>query len=188
MSLRGFINARCSVILNAFAQWVIRTRPADIKAPDSTGTGNPGLCAYVIRDENGAPYMTRVLFPRVFGRRAMLHHIHRADYARDLHNHPYANMRSLILLGSYDEERLIAPPAKQLGPGRELLTVFRRCTWWNRITARDFHRITALHGEVWTLFMFDARVQSWGFLEYDNEAEAYGITPNQTYRERHGVS
>jgi hypothetical protein len=107
---------------------------------------------YVIADyRDGSPYLTRTVFRRLFGLRPLLHFFHRPDSDRHLHNHPWRWSLSIILRGSYTEERL----------GREGT---RRVRWFNFITDRDYHRIQELHGEVWTLFITGRRTQGWGFL------------------------
>lgn len=136
--------------LDTFARWAVKRFPADQRKGSS---GPVHFGAYTISTD-GSPYLTRVLLPRIFGVRPMLHNIHRADDDRELHNHPWRWMLSIILSGSYDEERTDAA-------GR---VTRRRVRWFNFITDRDFHRIAELHGHVWTLFITGPRVQSWGFL------------------------
>lgn len=134
-------------LLRRFAAWALRRYPL---APGETSRTPAQFGAYVITDYmTGEPYITRVLFPRIFGVRFMLHHIHRADNDRALHNHPWEWMRSLILCGSYTEERLDGT---------------RRVRLWNKLSGSSLHRITELHGEVWTLFVAGPRTKDWGFL------------------------
>jgi hypothetical protein len=124
-----------------------------------------------------SPYLTRVMLPwRVLGIQPYLHHMHRADADRDLHNHPFAWAFSIVLCGSYDERRLVddAEDCRNLyaastgvAPnevGLEHFVVHRRIRWFNLLTRDDYHKIERLHGEVWTLFVTGPRVQDWGFL------------------------
>jgi hypothetical protein len=138
--------------LDAFTRWALAKYPA---SRDEGTSSTRRFGAYVIPNYmTGAPYITRVMTPRVFGVRPVIHHIHQADHERDPHNHPSRWMVSILLSGQYDEERIDV-----LGQVRE-----RRVRWFNVITSHDFHRITELHGDVWTLFIMGPRVQSWGFL------------------------
>lgn len=162
--------------LQAFADHIVATRPGDRDAPNSTDTN--GIRGYVIYDrKTGDPYMTRVLFPRVFGVRVMLHRIHRPDYDRDLHDHPWDWCASFILRGSYDEERL-----DEGCPDDAIATRFRRVKWFNWITADTWHRINQLHGNVWTLFVTGERVQAWGFRRWDGAARGFVKVPNTEYK------
>ena len=114
---------------------------------------------YVIRDYlTGDPYLTRTVFPRVLGVRPLLHRFHRPDMDRYLHNHPWTRCLSIVLSGSYDEER-------RSWNGYRQTEMQRRCVrFWNFISHGDSHRITRLRGEVFTLFLTGKRVSDWGFL------------------------
>jgi hypothetical protein len=98
-------------------------------------------------------YITRTLFPRLRGRRYMLHRIHIPDTDRGIHNHPWEWCRSHILTGSYVEERLLADGTIET----------KIVDSYNELTKDDFHRIVELRGEVWTLFEAGPRYQDWGF-------------------------
>ncbi len=132
---------------------------------------------------DGEPYLTRVVFPRIFGVRPLLHRFHRGDGDRALHNHPWTWSLSIILRGSYTEERLeghVNMAGKQVAITKE-----RRVRWFNWLTHKDFHRVATLHGDVWTLFLSGPRRQDWGFLENGE------TTPHETYiarvRKEHGL-
>ena len=140
--------------------------------------------AYTITDDaTGEPYLSRVLLPRVklplVGEfRVMLHHFHRADADRALHNHPWRWAGSLVLCGSYVEDRLDADIAAivssswfrtlraklDLEPVIDAVTR-KRVRWVNWLTDQDFHRVDRLEGDVWTLFIAGPRTQDWGFVE-----------------------
>jgi hypothetical protein len=72
-----------------------------------------------------------------------------------LHNHPWEWCLSVVLTGSYAEVRL------DRGCDGEQDRVVRR---FNFIRHGDYHRIAALRGEVFTLFLTGKRVSGWGFL------------------------
>lgn len=81
---------------------------------------------------------------------ARIHHILRADLARDKHNHPW-DARTNILKGWYIEER----------DGCEYLRVAGDTVV---ITADTFHHISAVSdGGVWTLFITGPWQHGWGF-------------------------
>lgn len=140
-------------LLNKFATWSLsKNKPGPYCGEDDK------RWAYVI-ETNGDRYLTRIMFPRVLGVRVFLHHFHRPDGDRNLHNHPWTWAASAILCGSYDEERLVAPELDG-----NLATDVRRVRWFNWLTDQDYHAVKKLHGDVWTLFVTGPRVQDWGFL------------------------
>lgn len=129
----------------------------------------PLVWRYTIADYvDGAPYLTRVLFPKIplLGIRPMLHKFHRPDGDRSLHNHPWRWAFSLLLAGEYVEERLL-PDESQLAGGP--ISEKRLVRWFNVLTDQDYHRITELRGSVYTLFVAGPRTQSWGFLDERGE-------------------
>lgn len=145
-------------LLNRFAEW------AKARAPKAHAK-QPRIWAYTIEDYlDGGPYLTRILLPRVFGVRPMIHRFHRPDGDRALHNHPWRWMLSVILRGSYSEERRLEP--EEINGTRASAVRTHTVRWFNWLTDRDFHRVTELHGpEVWTLFITGPRMQDWGFKE-----------------------
>lgn len=119
--------------------------------------------AYTIETE-GKPYLSRLLFPRMFGFRPMLHHFHRVDSGH-LHNHPWTTSISFILAGAYDETRLdtdLTYGARAIG-SLQTFTETKRVRWFNVIRAFDFYKVDRLHGDVWTLFITGKPAQDWGF-------------------------
>lgn len=146
--------------------------------------------AYTIRAPDGSAYLSRLLLPRVrlpFGLgdfRPMLHHFHRPDEDREKHNHPWKRAFSLVLCGAYDEERLAGDPnphryMSEMGqcnfcaawrgecPGHAADVDEKKVRWFNFLRDTDYHRVTRLHGDVWTLFVSGPRTQDWGFLTED---------------------
>lgn len=140
------------------------------RRPDAESNYGELPRTYVIEDYvDGEPYLTRTVFPRVLGVRPLLHRFHRPDGDRHLHNHPWEWCLSVVLTGSYAEVRL------DRGCDGEQDRVVRR---FNFIRHGDYHRITELRGEVFTLFLTGKRVSDWGFLTED------GYVPHEDYKER----
>lgn len=152
--------------LNAFAAWAVARGKNVNPDPGVRTDAKPAVWGYTITDYlDGGPYLTRILFPRVFGFRPMLHKFHRPDGDRALHNHPWSWACSLILRGSYTEERRL--DEEQINGTDAPRVETKVVRWFNYLTDRDFHRVTELHGEeVWTLFVTGPRTQSWGFDEH----------------------
>lgn len=142
-------------LLRRFTSWALSKY-----APGGYAGEDDRRRAYTI-ETDGDKYLTRViLLPRrIFGANIYLHNFHRADADRYLHNHPWRWTRSIVLSGSYDEERLAHPELEGC-----LDVVERAVRWFNKIGELDYHRVTKLHGDVWTLFITGPRIQDWGFL------------------------
>jgi hypothetical protein len=123
-----------------------------------------------LKHNDGSPYMDRwwlmprwMLAPDETGHlfpkdrwwvplKIRLHHIHTADYDRDLHDHP-ADYRTLLIDGYYREENV-------LGERNLYLAGQSRCA-----RAETFHRIQEVsYGGVWTIFIMGKKRLSWGFL------------------------
>lgn len=94
---------------------------------------------------------------------AFLHHFHRGDKDRELHNHPWNYAGGLILAGGYTEER-------RQKDGSIKTTVHKPGSF-NIIRGNDFHRVELLDKEngCWTLFFRYKRVQDWGFWDRNND-------------------
>lgn len=97
------------------------------------------------------------IYPRA-GLGVYLHHFHRGDKDRELHNHPWLWSLALILAGGYVEERRQGDAVikRTLGPGRI-----------NWISHDDYHRVELIDGDSWTLFIAGPKVSSWGFWDRD---------------------
>ena len=85
---------------------------------------------------------------------AYLHHFHRGDMDRELHNHPWAWGLSLILVGGYREERRV---------GDRVVSRILKPGMLNWVGHDDFHRVDLLEKDAWTLFIVGRKVSSWGF-------------------------
>lgn len=88
---------------------------------------------------------------------AFIHHFHRGDKDRELHNHPWNYSLGVILAGGYSEERRM--------PDGSVKTFMLNPGSINIIRANDFHRVDLLDKEngCWTLFFRWKRIQDWGF-------------------------
>lgn len=111
-------------------------------------------CKNTTIELDGDPYLTRyyIFHNQYIG--LFLHHFHRADKDRDLHNHPWKWALSLILIGSYIEQRLTR--------NLEFKTYFPGD--FNLIPGGCFHRIAQIHPGLHTLFLRGPRFKKWGFL------------------------
>ena len=103
--------------------------------------------------------------------RAYLHSFHSPD-DEGHHNHPWKWSLSIVLWGSYTEQRFeLTPCPENLGPECKACAKRhideRRVRWFNLLRESTYHRISELHprcGKVLTLFItgpFSGR--SWGF-------------------------
>lgn len=151
--------------LSSFASWALsKNPPGPYRGEDDT------RWAYTIVVD-GEKYLTRILSPRLFGCRVYLHHFHRPDVGRHLHNHPWKWAASLLLSGSYEEDRLDEATASATKTFRhlgvltedELLSEHKHVHRANFIADTDYHRVTRLHGDVWTLFVVGPENKEWGF-------------------------
>lgn len=116
---------------------------------------------------DGTPYLTRYAFHDESdeGCRVWLHHFHSGDEDREPHNHPFWFGASLILSGSYMEERVKIPLV--LGNPRLRWRRFRAGDV-NFVDATTYHRVHLEPGETaWTLFVSGPIVAPWGFLNTD---------------------
>lgn len=127
----------------------------------------------IIRIE-GRPYMERYFVATVGRYTVYLHRFLNADDERYVHDHPWACARALILCGGYCEERLLycdpvagwASRLRRFFPGRI-----------NTIKARDFHRLTSMQPETWTLFWHTPRCKRWGFLQQTDAGTLHVADP-----------
>lgn len=91
-----------------------------------------------------------------------IHHILRADTARDLHDHPW-NARTIILKGRYVERRKVGMYSMLNEPITE--TFAREPGSTATINFGEYHSIDAVSdGGVYTMFFTWKYMGSWGFL------------------------
>lgn len=109
--------------------------------------------------EDGKKYLTRYYIFRKPVRwmpSIYIHHFHSGDSDLELHNHEWKISASLILSGSYVEERRDSDDkikTKIVSPGS-----------LNIIKDSTFHRVDLITPEVWTLFISGHKGKpSWGF-------------------------
>ena len=131
---------------------------------------------------DGAPYLTRlrVVATPWFG--VYLHRIHREDWDRALHSHPWS-FSSVVLRGGY-REQLRERGCTPLIPGAGYAPV---ATHWRRplrprIFPRDaVHRIDEVLPNTWTLVLVGRRRDDWGFY-----VPGRGLVPWATYLREQG--
>lgn len=133
-----------------------------------------------ITREDGAPYLDRYYlfgnvpkyFPDEIRPRLawlpwtfFLHHFRDSDRDVELHNHPWKTSVSLVIAGGYVEERRHAVDrgishwnpehivkSRTVKPGRI-----------NVIRATDYHRVTLLGKDAWTIFVTGRKGGTWFF-------------------------
>jgi hypothetical protein len=116
----------------------------------------------IINDPCGlGPYLTRyyLLGARKSKWALMLHHFHRSDMDRDLHDHPWP-FWSFILTGGYVEETPLTTPFGRL----RMSTFYGRFSFLRR-PANWVHRVVLAYPGciVWTLVLRFGYERKWGF-------------------------
>lgn len=107
---------------------------------------------------DGSEYLTRYVLLDALGAgggwKLLLHHFHRDDEDRELHNHPWRVGVSLMLVGGYCEERREGDDTvfHDVHPGD-----------LNVIWPDTFHRVTLLGEDGWSVILVGPKVQEWGF-------------------------
>lgn len=91
-----------------------------------------------------------------------LHKFHRGDSDMELHNHPWAWSVALVLAGGYAEERRVSVKSRELSYYRVIARGVLPFSV-NVIRADDFHRVTLLEKDAWSLFLAGPKTQGWGF-------------------------
>lgn len=99
-----------------------------------------------------------------------LHHFFTGDDEPELHNHPWGKSISLILLGGYSEERLERDDSTRRPTGTTRFKTYKP-GMLNFIRKDDFHKVTLLEKDAWTLFIAGDREQDWGF--YDRHTQEF---------------
>jgi hypothetical protein len=112
-----------------------------------------------IRRSDGGMYLTRYYLYRKskwYLPSLYVHCFHSSDFDPELHNHGWNRSVSIILNGSYREERMVKGTVviRTLKPGMI-----------NYIKKGTFHRVDLLSSKVWTLFISGSKMDpNWGFL------------------------
>lgn len=84
-----------------------------------------------------------------------VHHIQRADFDRNPHNHPW-NFRTIVLRGTYTEELLMPDGSKSYMVAAKGQTYTRK--------VNEYHRVASVCRDgVWTLFIMGPKLCRWGF-------------------------
>lgn len=141
----------------------------------------------MIYGKDGSPYLSRYQLFNGGSKsvRIFLHHFHRGDEGRGLHDHPWDWAWSVILAGGYTEERLEAgfypvnfmnnwmwaPPARDDIQATNY--VHGACVarhevlpgHFNRIDADTFHRVELREHDAWSLIVCGPPTKGWGFLD-----------------------
>lgn len=121
--------------------------------------------------ETDARYVTRYRLwgwlpgrPRGGRTNCYLHRIWTHDADPAPHNHPWSWAVAIVLSGGYREYRphgpLWAGPRDQQGLPMARHLRFGSC---NVIRADDYHRITSVLPDTWTLFITGPKTNGWGF-------------------------
>lgn len=124
------------------------------------------------------PYLERYYIGKLGKRTYYFHRFLAPDGQREMHNHPNKNCLSIILYGSYLEERVTTTPVGIDWKEPESSIFYftgglfytkdyklRTVKWLTTISSHIFHNIIKLNSKtVWTLFSFDEKFRNWGFL------------------------
>lgn len=85
-----------------------------------------------------------------------IHCFHSSDHDLELHNHGWRMSLSMILSGSYWEER-------RINKDNSIINRTLRPGSFNFIKANTFHRVELQTPEVWSIFISGPKIQNWGF-------------------------
>jgi len=125
---------------------------------------------------DSGPYLERYYLGKVLGITFYLHRFVSSDSERHVHNHPWGWAATVILCGSYLEERVIdlCPSASESG----CLTEYRTRRWFGRVNGNTFHQIHEAERNTWTLFFHGPRVpgKGWGFFERMQAGDDVDVT------------
>jgi hypothetical protein len=139
---------------------LVRVLPAPVVY--SRKTDDPYLSRWILIGEGKG---ARGLFPRS-PVKICLHRIHRSDAEKELHSHPWRLALSLILAGSYREERR-QPAAISIDEGATWHQLVEDRTLGpgsiNVIHGDDFHRLEVIEDDAWSLFVAIDDHKPWSF-------------------------
>lgn len=128
------------------------------------------------------PMLTRHRLIRVPWFGVFIHEIHRPDFDRDLHDHPWP-FATFILSGGYRE---VIADVRDAVTSTALGLPHKRQAWawasFHRMPQHKAHYIDRVHGRLVTLLFVGRRSQDWGFYT------AQGYIPQRVYRSAGGVN
>lgn len=140
-------------------------------------------CRLITRDDGKTPYLYRYYLKKSdsseFG--VFLHRFVSSDQQEEFHCHPWRWSFSIILRGSYSEERIgrlvrIVDPNDGFpsDPPRYAAEEVAKKTFVpldvNLIARDDYHRVDLLGPEVWTIFVHGPREGDWRFVHRETGA------------------
>ena len=138
----------------------------------------------IIKDEiTGEPYLTRWHLIKCKPFRVFLHHIHRPDKDRHVHNHPWPRAFAFVLRGGYTEEVLSWSRRAK----RHYHYVYSHSSGQSSTIAfrpDNYHRIVSTRPNTWTLFFAGRRSRDWGFLKDGKHVpcrEYLGLAPDHDF-------
>lgn len=88
-----------------------------------------------------------------------LHHICEPDQDRHNHDHPW-HARTIVARGGYDEDRIV----EFTSDGAVTATFERRAGDTATLRFGEYHRITSVQPDTWTIFITGRYRGIWGFL------------------------
>lgn len=111
------------------------------------------IFGYLSPDDNykGKPIKSKLPFT------VRLHNFLRPDADDSLHNHPWKWAFSFVFRGCYREVRR--------NKNGDIFWKEHKAPAFNFISGDDYHKITQLYGDTWTLFVTGPKRSSWGFLK-----------------------
>jgi hypothetical protein len=107
--------------------------------------------------QDGEQYLDRLRIIRTPVAALYLHRIHIPDLGRDPHDHPWW-FASVVLCGGYTE--MVWDDPRDLSQSRVRT---RERFSLRTVSRKKAHRITELHGVLWTLVLTGPQRSSWGF-------------------------
>lgn len=111
---------------------------------------------------DGSLYMGRYALFETRWLSARVHHIATADHDRHLHDHPW-NFASLVLRGGYVEQRPVSIEPCFAVADEETESMYRPAGSIAFRRATDRHADSVAQPDTWTLFVYGAIRQWWGF-------------------------
>lgn len=137
----------------------------------------------IINRRGDEPYLERYSLFKTRWLTAYLHRFVQPDEDEGVHDHPWKLAVSVVLAGSYDEDRLEHLGAVYGAEAEGAATLRRRTVrWLNVLRGASFHRIVDARPDTWTLFIHTPSHKQWGFLEAGAGGAVYGPFDSSQYR------